>query len=391
MIDRKSIYIHIPYCKQVCYYCDFHFRVAMKDKTAMFAAMKKEIALRKDYLRESDSGNEKIPVETLYFGGGTPSVLTIDDLAGLLDAVTQYYTLVPDAEITLEANPDDLSDEYLEGLYHLGFNRLSIGIQSFFDDDLKWMNRRHNGHEAVRSVEAARRKGFHNINIDLIYGLPSMTPERWQENLVRTFALEVPHLSAYHLTIEPKTVFGRRQMKGETFAVKEDESVRQFEILLDATEKAGYEHYEISNFAKPGFYSRHNTAYWRQQRYIGIGPAAHSYDGLSRQWNVGNNSQYIRDLEECNAWSSPMWFEREQLSPSEKYNDYILVSLRTSWGADTRYIQVHFGRNFLAVFLLRSEPYIQSGHIEDRSGIFVLTRKGKLIADRIASDLFCDS
>jgi oxygen-independent coproporphyrinogen-3 oxidase len=321
---------------------------------------------------------------SLYFGGGTPSVLTIDELAGLMETITQYYTLEPDAEITLEANPDDLTDDYVAGLRHLGFNRLSIGIQSFFDDDLKWMNRRHCAREAVQSVENAQKHGFHNINIDLMYGLPSMTQERWEANLKQALALNVPHLSAYHLTIEPRTVFGRRQAKGETFTISEDESVEQFNILLDTMGDAGYEHYEISNFARSGFRSRHNTAYWQQQPYIGIGPSAHSYDGQSRQWNVSNNSQYVTALENGTAW-----FEREVLTPTEQYNDYILVSLRTIWGVDTGYIRTHFGDAFEKEFLRQAEVYLQNEYIQEHTGVFTLTRKGKMIADRITADLFC--
>ncbi len=383
----SGVYIHIPYCKQVCYYCDFHFRAAMKDKPAMLAAMKNEIVLRKDYLRQPGFNEEKIPVETLYFGGGTPSVLSCDELADLSDTVRRYYRLAPDAEITLEANPDDLTDSYLDDLHRLGFNRLSIGIQSFFDDDLKIMNRRHTGDEALRSIEAARRHGFDNINIDLIYGLFSCTPTRWKENLDRAFATGVPHLSAYCLTVEPRTVFGRRQTKGEIFSASEDENIRLFEVLLDAAEKAGYEHYEISNFAKPGFRSRHNTAYWQNKPYIGIGPSAHSYDGQSRQWNVSNNTRYI----ELSEQGGNDLFEREQLSLADQYNDYILTSLRTIWGADTEYIRKRFGTIFLSDFIRQADRYRQTGHLEERNGIFVLTRKGTLIADRIASDLFCDT
>ena len=383
------IYVHIPYCTQACYYCDFHFRVAMKDRDAMLAAMQKEITLRAP-LNPPLWGEG---IQTLYFGGGTPSVLSIDELSGLLDTITQYYMLAPDAEITLEANPDDLTDEYLHGLHDLGFNRLSIGIQSFFDDDLRWMNRRHSAHDALQSVDAAHRIGFDNVNIDLMYGLPTMTQSRWEANLKQALALDTPHLSAYHLTIEPRTVFGRQQMKGKDFSIPEDESIRQFESLLDMMEKAGYEHYEISNFARPGFRSRHNSAYWRQQPYIGIGPAAHSYDGQSRQWNISNNSQYIVGL--MNASISPFgkkqdfpWFEREQLTPVEQYNDYILVSLRTAWGVDIEYIRKNFGKTFADSFLQQTNIHIQNGAMQEQSGVFTLARKGKIIADHIASDLF---
>ena len=365
----------------MCYYCDFHFRVAMKDKEAMLAAIKKEIALRVE--TQDFASLHFIPIETLYFGGGTPSVLSIDELTDLMETAAQYYTLAPDAEITLEANPDDLTDDYLAGLQHLGFNRLSIGIQSFFDDDLQWMNRRHCAREALQSVKTARKHGFHNINIDLMYGLPSMTTERWKAKLKHALALDVPHLSAYHLTIEPRTVFGKRQGRGEAFTISEDESAEQFDVLIDTLEKAGYEHYEISNFARPGFRSRHNTAYWQQRPYIGIGPSAHSFDGQSRQWNVSSNSKYIAALENESAW-----FEHELLTPVEQYNDYILVSLRTSWGVDINHIRAHFGNAFANEFLRQVAVYLQNGYMQEREGIYTLTCKGKMIADRIASDLF---
>ena len=360
----------------------------------MLAAMKKEIGAPLNPPRGGEEsgasplrGGLREATSTLYFGGGTPSVLTIDELAELLETVLQYYTLDANAEITLEANPDDLTDDYLAALHQLGFNRLSIGIQSFFDDDLRWMNRRHNAREAVQSVEAARRHGFRNINIDLMYGLPSLTAERWEANLKQALALDVPHLSAYHLTIEPRTVFGRRQARGELFTIPEDESAAQFYTLLDTMEEAGYEHYEISNFARPGFRSRHNTAYWQQKPYIGIGPAAHSYDGQSRRWNVSNNSEYIARLTPFSL-SQKAWFESELLTPAEQYNDYVLVSLRTIWGVDCEYIRAHFGEFFVNEFLRQTASYLQNGYIQEQSGVFTLTRKGKLIADRIASDLF---
>ena len=366
----------------------------MHDRKAMLAAMKKEIALRQEYLRTTEKRTGKISIETLYFGGGTPSALSIDELEELLETVEQYYTFVSGAEITLEANPDDLTDRYLADLSHLGFNRLSIGIQSFYDDDLQWMNRRHHAEEAKQSVKAARRHGFQNINIDLIYGLPSMTHDRLKSNLQQAITLDVPHLSAYHLTIEPRTVFGRRQAKGELFTIHEDESAGQFDTLLDFMEKSGYEHYEISNFARSGYRSRHNSAYWQQRTYIGIGPAAHSYDGQSRQWNINNNSKYIAALENTfldegdDIQEISTWYEREQLTVTDQYNDYILISIRTAEGADVNYIRQYFGDDFADTFLKQAATYISNGYIQERAGVFTLTRKGKLVADRIAADLF---
>ena len=347
----------------------------------MLQAMKKEIAIRKDYLGVPYDG--RVGAGTLYFGGGTPSVLTIDELAGFLDVIHQYYLLDPDAEVTLEANPDDLTDEYLDGLRKLGFNRLSIGIQSFNDDDLKWMNRRHNGTEAIRSVKSAQQHGFRNINVDLIYGLPSLTPGRWKEQIEQFISLDVPHLSAYHLTIEQRTVFGRRQAKGEGFAIPEENSVDQFDMLVNMTQEAGMEHYEISNFAKPGFMSNHNSNYWRNKPYIGIGPSAHSYDGVSRQWNLSNNSEYIRAVGNGDGYS-----EKEELSVTDRYNDYILISLRTAWGVSADYINQHFGKPYLDYFRQQCSRYIRDGFMEMKDeNTWVLTHKGKLIADRITSDL----
>jgi len=415
--------------------------------------MKKEIILRKDYLfnaqtllpplrgglgrgpalsgicnsarkktfqtsRESrHCGLDKIGLETLYFGGGTPSLLSIDEISSFFDTINQYYELLPNAEITFEANPDDLTDEYLNGLLQLGFNRLTIGVQSFFDDDLQWMNRRHNARQALQSIENARKHGFHNINIDLLYGLPSITQgsvgrhcgldsqppksfsvseNRWKANLKQAIALDVPHLSAYHIIIEPQTVFHVRQKKGETLEIPEEESVAQFNDLMDIMEKAGYEHYEISNFARPGFRSRHNTAYWQQQPYIGIGPSAHSYDGQSRQWNISNNNQYIAALEKPITHHAQKekrceWFEREQLTVAEQYNDYILISIRTAWGTDSNYIRTHFGDTFANEFFRQADKQTQNGFMQQQSGIYTLTRKGKMIAERIAADLFVEN
>ena len=345
----------------------------------MLAAMKKEIANRHPCKMHTLHTSGR----ACYFGGGTPSVLSIDELADLLYTVKQYYTLSEDAEITIEANPDDLTDNYLEGLRYLGFNRLSIGVQSFFDHDLQWMNRSHSAQQAVKSIEMAHLHGFHNINIDLIYGLPAMTLARWEANLTQALAMNVPHISAYHLVIEERSVFGRRQRRGETFNVSEDESLAQFNSLLDAMEKADYEHYEISNFARHGFRSRHNTAHWQLQPYIGIGPGAHSFDGKSRQWNINNNSKYIAAIENAGTW-----FERETLTPREQYNEYVLVSLRAVWGADINHIRTHFGAHFANYFLQHGEAYLKNGYMNEKSGVFTLSRKGKMAADRIVSDLF---
>ncbi|MDR0715154.1 MAG: radical SAM family heme chaperone HemW [Bacteroidales bacterium] len=372
-----GFYVHVPYCRQVCYYCDFHFRAALKDKPEMLMAMRKEMGLRKDYLSSP-------VVHTLYFGGGTPSALSIADLSALLDTFHRRYSLSSGAEVTLEANPDDLTGEYLSGLRGLGFNRLSIGIQSFDDNCLRWMNRRHTAQEAIRAVKKAQDNGFDNINIDLIYGIPAMSVSQWERHLKTALSLDVPHLSTYHLTIESRTVFGKRKNRGEDFSVPERESVAQFDLLSNICEKAGYEHYEISNFARPGLYSRHNTAYWRQIPYIGIGPSAHSYDGTSRQWNVSHNAQYIEQL----LHGHEKWYEREILTVSESYNDYVLTSLRTMWGTDAAVVHKKFGKTFAEYFVRKAAPYLRQGYMNEQTAVYTLSHKGKLIADRIASDLF---
>jgi oxygen-independent coproporphyrinogen-3 oxidase len=343
----------------------------------MLTAMQKEMQFRKDYL--------PFPLmHTLYFGGGTPSVLSVADLSMLLDAFHRHYSLSPDAEITLEANPDDLTDEYLSGLHDLGFNRLSIGIQSFDDEILRRMNRRHTAQEAIHAVRKAQNRGFENINIDLMYGIPAMPVSQWEQHLKTALSLDIPHLSAYHLTIEPRTVFGKRKSRGESFSVPEEESVEQFDILSETCGNAGYEHYEISNFARPGHYSRHNTAYWQQIPYTGIGPSAHSYDGTSRQWNVSNNTQYIELL----LNGREKWYEREIPTVSESYNDYVLTSLRTMWGVDTGFIRKKFGDDTAFSFVRKADSYLRQGYINEHAAVYTLSHKGKLIADRIASDLF---
>ena len=372
----RHVYVHVPYCRQICHYCNYHSRASLKNRHAMLAAMKKEALIASQRVETGE-------LKTLYFGGGTPSVLEIEELAGLMDAVKHHFTLSSEAEITLEANPDDLSGSYIEGLQHLGFNRLSIGVQSFFDDDLRWMNRRHSAREAIQSVKKAQKLGFHNINIDLMYGLPTMTPERWHTNLKQAIDLDVSHLSAYHLIIEERSVFGKRQGRGEVFSVAEEESINQFYTLVDMTGQSGYEHYEISNFARPGFRSQHNTAHWLLKPYIGIGPAAHSFDGKSRQWNISNNSKYIDALENDAAW-----FEREELTPIEKYNEYVLISIRAAWGVDINYIRTIFGAAYEKYFLQHAVGYLQNDYMQEQAGIFTLTRKGKMAADGIASDLF---
>lgn len=339
----------------------------------MTLAIVKELEERKTYLNQ--------PVETVYFGGGTPSSIGIDKIEKILDTVYKHYTVIPSPEITLEANPDDLHPTYFSQIKMLGINRLSIGTQSFIERDLKWMNRRHSAEKSVDSVKFAYKYGFHNINIDLIYGIPGLSANEWKYNLNRFFELEIPHLSAYHLTIEPKTVFGVQKKRGKLFEISEEESVEQFEILVEETARKGYHHYEISNFACEGFYSRHNLGYWKNNLYLGIGPSAHSFNGVSRRWNTKLHREYIN-----NAGTGYNYYEEEILTGQDKFNDYILTNLRTMWGINLEEIRKNFGEGYAEhvvktlagykAYLVLSQDRIQ------------LNQKGKFLADRIASEFF---
>ncbi len=371
-----GIYIHIPWCRKVCIYCDFHFSVSMRNKEALIECMGKEIELQKNYL-----ANET--VESIYFGGGTPSVLSSAELSGLLDRIKELFDLSDNTEITLEANPDDMSVEYLKELRSLGVNRLSIGIQSFFDDDLQWMNRRHNREISIGSVKNSRQAGFDNISIDLIYGIPGMDSAKWLENLKIAFQSKPEHISAYHLTLENKTVYAHRIKKGLMQEPDEAAGLEHFEMLMDMAGEHGYLHYEISNFSLPGFISRHNTSYWLQKPYLGIGPSANSYNRKSRQWNVRNNSEYIREI---NKGIIPCGYE--ELNQNDHYNEYILTSLRTSGGTDSRKIKQDFGQVYHNHFLKESQSLLNEGKIEKQGDRIVLSRRGKFFADGIISGLF---
>ncbi len=371
-----GIYIHIPFCRQMCYYCDFHFSVSLKRKEELLQALLIEIETRNDYLK-----NEEI--ETIYFGGGTPSILKINELDQILELIYKLYSVSKNPEITLEANPDDLSIDYLNGLKQIGINRLSIGIQSFEDKHLKQLNRRHDAREAINSVKNSQEAGFNNINIDLIYGLPGLTNKNWEENLRNALNLSIQHISAYHLSIEHKTVLANFLKKGKIKQLEEKESLNQFNTLVKKTEEQGFLHYEISNFSKDGYFSKHNINYWLQEKYLGIGPSAHSYDYKTRRWNISNNAKYIELINKNESYS-----ETEILSLSEKYNDYILTSLRTVWGADLEKISREFGKGFHDECLKEAEKYIISGQITDTNNRLIISKKGKFIADKIASDLF---
>lgn len=371
-----GIYIHIPFCKQACHYCDFHFSTSLNNKDALVDALCKEIELQKDYLVEET-------LSTIYFGGGTPSLLNVTDLDRIFNAIGKYFTIAPNAEITLEANPDDLSKQKTDELKASGINRLSIGIQSFIDEHLILMNRSHTSAQAVNAVKNAQKSGIQNISIDLIYGLPDLSPDKWKQNLEKAFSLNVPHLSAYCLTVEKKTALNKF-VQAKTIILPEEPIVlEQFDTLMTEAGKHNFIHYEISNFCKENMFSRHNSSYWKSDSYLGIGPSAHSYNGSSRQWNIANNALYIKGIH-----ASESVFEKEILTDANRFNEYIMTRLRTIWGIDLKFIEATFGKNILAKMTERAKEYIDAGFMEQNKENVTLTVKGKFLADKIASDLF---
>jgi oxygen-independent coproporphyrinogen III oxidase len=370
-----GIYIHIPFCRQACHYCDFHFSTSMKNRDALVYALAKEIALRKDEL-----GGETI--ETIYFGGGTPSVLSNEQLQFLLDAVYANHMVRANPEITLEANPDDLSNNRIIKLSNSPINRLSIGVQSFFEEDLNMMNRAHNATQAVECLTEAV-KYFSNITLDLIYGIPGMNNERWMQNVEKALSFGVPHISSYALTVEPKTALHTLVKKGIIAAPSDEAAHEQFLLLADRLDKEGFVHYELSNFGKPGYFSKNNTAYWLGKKYIGIGPSAHSYNGTHRSWNVANNSLYLKSLQ-----GNKLPLETEELTVTGRYNEYVMTGLRTIWGVDATRVQAEFGTQFSDYLLKEATPFVQQGLLSFENNILTTTRAGKFLADGLASDLF---
>jgi len=384
-----GIYIHIPYCKQPCSYCNFHFSVNLRSKEAFINALLHEIELRKDYL----SGEK---AETLYLGGGTPSLLNADELQRIFEKLHTTFEISSDAEITLEANPDDLTEEKIKELRQTPVNRFSIGVQSFHDDDLQFLNRAHRARQAETSIRLVQDAGFENITIDLIYAIPERQPaapssivnrhsssDKWIDNLGKVKHFHIPHFSAYCLTIEPKTMLEKMLREEKAPGVNDADAARQFEMLMDFASENGYDHYEISNFARPGFYSQHNTSYWTGRKYLGLGPSAHSYDGISRQWNVASNTLYIQSLQRGQPH-----FDREILTETNRFNEYLLTTLRTKWGADRAYLKEHFGENRTAIFEMTASKFFDDNLLERENGKVRLTRSGKLIADRIICELF---
>ncbi len=371
----SGIYIHIPFCKQACHYCDFHFSTSLKKKDEMVFAIAKEIQLRKDEL-----GNEI--VATIYFGGGTPSILSVEEIQFLIDEVYKNFDVIENPEVTLEANPDDLSDEQIIKLSKTPINRLSIGIQSFFEDDLKLMNRAHNTQEAKRCLGTAT-KYFDNITIDLIYGIPNMSNKRWLQNIETALSFGIPHISSYALTVEPKTTLDKFIKKGLIKQPDDEVAQEHFHILVNRLQEEGFVHYELSNFGKPDYFSKNNSAYWLGKKYIGIGPSAHSYNGTNRSWNVANNTLYIKSIQENQLPS-----ETETLTTVDRYNEYIMTGLRTIWGVSLERIEKEFGPKYLEYLNLQSQKFIQDELLFVENGILKTTPKGKFLSDGIASDLF---
>jgi len=377
-VIMAGIYLHIPFCKQACHYCDFHFTTSLKYKDELLHAMHSELDLQLRYL-------DKQCIETIYFGGGTPSLIGATEIQKLIDKIMQIHTVKADAEITLEANPDDLNHATVRDLKHTNINRFSIGIQSFFEEDLLWMNRAHNAAEADSSVKRVQDAGFENITLDLIYGYPLLSDQKWKSNLKKAIDLNIPHVSAYAMTVEPKTALASFIAKGKQETMNESQSAAQYLELIESLSEAGFEHYETSNFAKPGCYSKHNTNYWKGVSYLGIGPSAHSFNGETRQWNVANNAKYIDGILNGNIPA-----EQEVLTTANRVNEYIMTSLRTKWGMNLNEIESRFGSDYKAQIEEDLQPFVEENHIILDNNVATLTSQGKLFADRISSELFVE-
>ncbi|MFO7620727.1 MAG: radical SAM family heme chaperone HemW [Bacteroidales bacterium] len=370
-----GIYIHIPFCKKLCSYCDFYHVISGGDHTSFIEALVREMEMRRAY-----TGSEEI--STLYMGGGTPSVLSLKETGMILESVWRNFNICSDPEITIELNPDDVNPPYLSGLKALKVNRISLGIQSWHDDDLRLLNRRHDSRQAYAALDEIRNAGFENISADLIYGIPGMTSARWAENLDLTFSKDIKHLSAYHLTIEKGTPFGKMKDKGLLQETEEEESVTQFNLLSEKAGMAGFIQYEISNFAKPGYFSIHNTNYWKQVTYLGLGPSAHSFNGYSRQWNIRDLKGYIKAV-----GSDRDFYEKEELDNRTRFNEYIMTSLRTMWGVDLEYIEKVFEKEGYDYLLNIAGKFIAYGLMKHEKNTLVLTNQGKMISDNLISEL----
>lgn len=370
-----GIYVHVPFCKVKCHYCDFHFSVQLKNRQELVDALCQEIRERKDYLASEI-------IETIYFGGGTPSVLESKMIDQIMTTIHENFELSESPEITFECNPDDITKDKLTDFKLFGINRLSIGIQSFDDNVLRFMNRAHSAEEAKNAVINAQKFGFDNLTLDLIYGVPGSSMTSWKKELALMDSLQPQHLSAYCLTIEPKTVFGKWSKQGKLIPIEDQESIAQFQYLMDFSADKGFEQYEISNFAKEGFISRHNSAYWLGKKYLGIGPSAHSYNGVERSWNIANNMKYIQLISKNESYS-----ESEVLQVTDHFNEYILTRFRTKWGVNLSDLTL-ISAPHTAEFEKKIQFYLASGHVYRENNTYLLTTSGKFIADGIASDLF---
>ena len=371
-----GLYIHIPFCRQKCHYCNFFSLASSKRKDEFMVALEKEIALQRNF-------PDREIVETIYFGGGTPSLFSAGELNRLFEHLHKAFSISQKAEITLEANPDDLDPTKLKALKSTPVNRLSIGVQSFRDEDLHYLNRVHSADQALNSIKDSRDAGFRNLSIDLIYGMPTLEDSHWTENLNVVASLNIPHLSAYALTVEPHTALDKLIVRKKITAPEDDRMVSQFRMLMDFAKETGFEHYEISNLCRESYYSKHNTSYWNGAKYLGLGHSAHSFNGISRQWNVASLNDYIGSLSK-----DVVPFESEVLTVEQKYNEFVMLALRTIWGVDPSKIRELFGDDKESLLHSNIASFIRTGKVEKTGSVYVLTDEGKLLADRIASDLF---
>jgi oxygen-independent coproporphyrinogen-3 oxidase len=369
-----GIYIHIPFCKKLCFYCDFYHLIATGDNSSFIEALLREASIRKEYLAD-----EK--VSTIYLGGGTPSVFSVKELEVILDHIYKEFNVSEECEISIELNPDDIQPEYLKSLKNLKINRISLGIQSWRDSDLKMLNRRHDSAQAAYALKETLNAGYENVTIDLIYGIPGMSLSEWESNLDFSFSFGIKHLSAYHLTFEQGTVFGKMLEKGLISEIDEDDSAAQFNLLIEKAERAGFIHYEISNFGKPGYFSIHNSNYWKQVSYLGLGPSAHSFNGFSRQWNIRDLKGYIKAIT-----TGKPFFESEELDTRTRFNEYIMTSLRTMWGIDLEYVETMFEKEGYDYVMNLSGKFKDYGLMKQEQKSLILTNQGKLISDNIISE-----
>jgi oxygen-independent coproporphyrinogen-3 oxidase len=373
-----GIYLHIPFCRRKCHYCNFFSQASLKYRLPLLEALGEEIFLQRDYLAGK-------PVRSVYLGGGTPSILEPDEIGKLLSAIRGTYAVEADAEITIEVNPDDVTPAVLAAYREAGINRISIGVQSFFDEDLDYLNRIHNGQQSALCIRQVQEAGFTNISADLIFGFPTLTGSRLEENLRRLVDFNIPHISAYALTVEPKTALDVLIRKKKLPAPVEEDVVSHFRILMRVMKENGYEQYEISNFCKNGLYSFHNSNYWKGEHYLGLGPSAHSFNGISRQWNIASVIQYCEMIRR-----KERHYETELLAPEQQYNEYVMVSLRTMWGCSLDTIRQEFGEEIAARTSQIADRFIRSGLLREQDRIYFLTDEGKIFADRIAMELFAD-